>query len=387
MGQIHKIYASNFLTGLVFWYGIEKLFMLSIGITPYQVGTLTALFIIVTMLLDIPGGILADRWSRKGTLCLSAIFLAISALVLGTSNSFMPYLLGYMFYGLYIITSEGTYQAILYDSLHEINLHKQYSKINGKAYALFLTGAGVANIASGFLASHFGYRMPFYLSVITCLCNVVVIASMREPLYHKPALKEHAVRQLYNASKTIVKIRLLKVLAITMSLLTIIEYFKSDFGQLYMLRYVHTPQLLGLLWAAYAFTWALGAFIAHRLHEHLNLLIIASTMPIILMAFIDGWPALVFFALQAVAVAALFNQIETRIQDATPSHVRASVISVLSTIGRIVSIPAAITIGWILNKFNAYITIQAVSTVAWLVLIYWLYNLLRKHITIKRATN
>ena len=68
MSQINKIYLSNFLTGLVFWYGIEKLFMLSIGITAYSVGTITALFIVVTLLLDIPSGMLADRWSRKGTL-------------------------------------------------------------------------------------------------------------------------------------------------------------------------------------------------------------------------------------------------------------------------------------------------------------------------------
>lgn len=32
MTRIHKLYISNFLTGLVFWYGIEKLFMRSIGI-------------------------------------------------------------------------------------------------------------------------------------------------------------------------------------------------------------------------------------------------------------------------------------------------------------------------------------------------------------------
>lgn len=36
-GNIFKLYISNFLTGLVFWYAIEKLFMLSIGINPFGV--------------------------------------------------------------------------------------------------------------------------------------------------------------------------------------------------------------------------------------------------------------------------------------------------------------------------------------------------------------
>ncbi len=32
MTQIQKLYASNFLTGLVFWYDSEKLFIRNIGI-------------------------------------------------------------------------------------------------------------------------------------------------------------------------------------------------------------------------------------------------------------------------------------------------------------------------------------------------------------------
>ncbi len=66
--QIPKIYLSNFLTGLVFWYGIEKLFMRSIGIDAVGVGIATAVFIGFNLIFDIPAGILADKWSRKGML-------------------------------------------------------------------------------------------------------------------------------------------------------------------------------------------------------------------------------------------------------------------------------------------------------------------------------
>lgn len=386
MSQINKIYFSNFLTGLVFWYGIEKLFMLSIGITAYSVGTMTALFIVVTLLLDIPSGMLADRWSRKGTLALSAIFLGLCAVVLGVSNGYGLYLVGYVLYGLYIVTADGTYQAITYDSLHEIGLEKQYSKLNGRAHALFLCGAGVANIASGFIANNFGYRVPFYISVVPCVLNLLVIVSMREPAYHRPEISEHIGKQLYKATKTIARIRLLQVLAVVMSLLTIVEYFKSDFGQLYMLHYVSSAQLLGILWAVYAFTWGLGSFIAHKLHNHLNVLIVASVLPVLLMAFVDSWPSLILFNVQAVAAAALFNQIETRIQDETPSHVRASVISVLSTIGRVVSIPASIAIGWLINQRGAFYTVRAVSIVAVVALVYWAWYVFTKKLALKATT-
>lgn len=80
ISQIQKIYISHVFTGLVFWYGIEKLFMRSIGISPFGIGLVTATTLTSSLVFDIPSGILADKWSRKGTLMLSAVFLAVCSL-------------------------------------------------------------------------------------------------------------------------------------------------------------------------------------------------------------------------------------------------------------------------------------------------------------------
>ncbi|HSH56191.1 MAG TPA: MFS transporter [Candidatus Limnocylindrales bacterium] len=149
--NIKKLYISNFLVGLVFWYGIEKLFMQSIGIDAVGIGVAAAVVLGFNLIFDIPSGILADRWSRKGMLFIAVIAMAICSFILGSSHSLAPYLVGYILYGIYVVSTSGTYQAIIYDSLYEHGLAEQYSKIMGRAYALFLVGAGVANIVSGFL--------------------------------------------------------------------------------------------------------------------------------------------------------------------------------------------------------------------------------------------
>jgi MFS family permease len=169
--RIHKLYISNFLTGLVFWYGIEKLFMRSIGIDAVGVGIATAVFLVFNLICDIPAGILADRWSRKGVLIISALSLAACSLILGSSHGLLLYAIGELFYGMYIVSTSGTYNAMTYDILHEENRADQYSKIAGRAYALFLAGAGVANIASGFIANHFSYRTTYFITIISCLLN------------------------------------------------------------------------------------------------------------------------------------------------------------------------------------------------------------------------
>lgn len=371
--RIHKLYLSNFLTGLVFWYGIEKLFMTSIGIDAVGVGIATIAFLGISLIFDIPAGMIADRWSRKGMLVISAISLAICSILMGSSHSLWLYIAGDIFWGLYVVAISGTYQAIIFDILHEEGRSAEYSKIIGRAYALFLGGAGVANIASGFMANAFGYRFTFFITVISCFLNIVLVLSLREPTFHKAGQKEQAVKQLKEVAVTISKIKLLRSLAIVMSLLSITELFKSEFGQLYMLRYLSAPEIIGLLWAAYAFTWSLGSLIAHRFRARINTLIICSVVPFVAMAFLDNWFSLVLFMIQAVAAGALINQIETRIQESTPSAVRASILSVLSTFGRAITIPASLALGWIIQRYTAFWALRFIAVIAAIMLIYWLW--------------
>lgn len=346
----------------------------SIGIDAVGVGAATAIFLGFNLFFDIPSGILADRWSRKGMLAVSALALALCSVTLGVSNGLLLYIFGYLFYGVYVVSTSGTYQAITYDILHEEGRTNQYSKISGRAYALFLAGAGVANIASGFIAAHTSYRTAFFVTTVSCLANVLLILSIKEPTFHKNGEKARILPQLSASTGALVRVRLLRVLAIIMSALAVVELFKGEFGQLYMLRYVSEPQVIGLLWAAYAFTWALGSVIAHRLRSRLTTLVVASTLPLMLMAFLDNAISLGLFMVQAVASAALLNQIETRIQENTPSAVRASILSVLSALGRAISIPASILLGWTFVRFNSLWAVRFVAAVAAIVLLYWLWS-------------
>ncbi len=80
------------------------------------------------------------------------------------------------------------------------------------------------------------------------------------------------------------------------------------------------------------------------------------------------------FMFQAVAAAALINQIETRIQENTPSAVRASILSVVATLGRAVSVPASFVLGWLFRDYSALVALQFVAVVSGLILLYWLWS-------------
>jgi MFS family permease len=370
--QILKLYISNFLTGFVFWYGIEKLFMSSIGINPLGIGLATATLTIFLVLFDIPAGVLADKWSRKGVLVVSSLALAASSWVGGISHSLTVYLICELFYGVYVVSSSGTYQAIIYDSLHEENRADQYSKINGRIWACFMIGAGMGDILSGFIAHRYGYRASYFLTIIPCLLNVLVTFSLHEPRFHEASHKEKMLSQLGGALRVLAKAKLVRSLVVVMSLFAIIELFKLEYGQLYFLRYTHAVQAMGILWAVYAFAMALGSVIAHKFRSRLDVLIFFSVIPLVCMSLVDNKISVALFMVQAVAAAALLNQIETRIQENTPSGVRASVLSVVTTLGRIVAIPASFILGWLFRDYTALVALYFVSIIGVISLLYWL---------------
>src|SRR4029450_7253903 len=81
------------LQGLILWVPIEKLFMTDIGFDAASVGAMAAAYAAVVPLLEVPSGILADRWSRSWIMILGCLALVISSLIGGLSQNVIRYLI------------------------------------------------------------------------------------------------------------------------------------------------------------------------------------------------------------------------------------------------------------------------------------------------------
>jgi MFS family permease len=371
MNRIHKLYISNFLTGLIFWYGIEKLFMRSIGIDAVGIGIVTAASGIFTILFDVPAGLIADRWSRKGQLIISALCLAISSLLFGLSTGLTLYVIGNLFYACYLVNTSGTYQAITYDILHEEGRAKLYSKIMGKAYALFLCGAGVGNVASGIIGRA-GLEWSYFLSMIPPILNIIVLVSINEPTFHKDQQKEKFLRQFADDLKVIARIKLVRSLALLWVVFALIGTFTLDFGQLFVLEFTDSPILLGWSWAIFAFALAMGSFIAHRLQHHVAYVILGAMVLAMSLGLSQQVWALVPFMIYAVANTTANMLIEAKVQDNTPSAVRTSILSFLSMLGRLFGLPFALLLGWLIRTYDIFWAVRLVALIALATAAYWL---------------
>ena len=85
--RLRPLHLAAFLQGIGFWVPVEKLFMNEIGFDAASIGLMAAAYAAVVPILEVPSGILADRWSRRGVLMAASAALALSALIGGLSHN------------------------------------------------------------------------------------------------------------------------------------------------------------------------------------------------------------------------------------------------------------------------------------------------------------
>src|SRR5918999_4283690 len=90
--RLAPIYLASFVGGLALWVPIEKLFMTEIGFTSATVGVMAAVYAVVVPILELPSGVLADRWSRRGVLMLACLAAIASVVIGGLSQSVPVYM-------------------------------------------------------------------------------------------------------------------------------------------------------------------------------------------------------------------------------------------------------------------------------------------------------
>lgn len=84
---IRLYYLHQFLFDFILIYAVEKIFFSSLGLNFAQIGLLLFLWSAMTLTLEVPTGILADRWSRRKMLILSGIFFSICYFIWSYSHS------------------------------------------------------------------------------------------------------------------------------------------------------------------------------------------------------------------------------------------------------------------------------------------------------------
>src|SRR5437660_9155644 len=164
--RLLPLHLGIFLQGLLLWVPVEKLFMSGIGFDAASVGLMAAAYAAVVPILEVPSGILADRWSRRGVLIFASVALVLNALVGGLSTNVPAYIVSAMLLGVYFAMYSGTVEAIVYDLLFdETGDSALYQKRLGRVHVIDSISLVTSSLAGGWLAELTSARLMYFLSI------------------------------------------------------------------------------------------------------------------------------------------------------------------------------------------------------------------------------
>ncbi len=369
------IYAINFFIGLIFWYGIEKLFLTKyLFLGPSAIAYIVIVYGLIQVFLNIPTGALADRWSRKGMVIVSLVILFISTYILGASHSLTQYLIGTFGWGIYLVCITGTLESILYDSLKQEKLASTYKKIYGRSQAIFMIGIFLSSSASGFIANLYGIRWAYYLTLISVSLAIFVSFLLTEPEFHKKQISNKVISHMIEAVTLIRGSRMLIQIVLMSTVLFLIQTTYYEYAQLfYIAIFSASAVATGIANGAAGLSLAVGNLIPKYLRLTgggfilIGLLLFASMNPG------NHFIRIVLFMMFGVAFGAVSANINNLKHSKIPSHIRATLSSAISTADYIIVIPVALIFSKIVSSYSIF---WAYRGIAILSVVYGIYYLI-----------
>ena len=343
------------LQGFMLWLPIEKLFQTQIGFDPASIGVMAAAYAAVVPLLEVPSGILADRWSRVGILVLSSVALAASSALGGVSTNIGTYVAAAMILGVYFAMNSGTVDSVVYDTvLEETGSSDLYEKWIGRVRIVESAAFAASAVAGGVLAGWTSERLTYFSTVPFALLSVVAFLRFREPRLHRAAdpvpLRRH-VATTFAAMTHVPQVRRVLLLAALAALLAQTVF---EFGPLWLVSLDVPAAAYGPYWAALVATLGLGGYLTSKLHLHraLPVLTVAAVMAVTPVLLAVSRSALAVATAQTallLTLAIIGIHAGLLLHDAVPSSIRAGVSSGVGTLSWLLFLPFSLIFGWLLR--------------------------------------
>jgi len=253
---------------LVFAYVIERVFGLSRGLSVQDMVTVEIFYALAALVLEVPTGALADRWSRKKTLLLSSFCIFFEFFLLIFAFNLWGFLASALAAALGGALASGTANALLYDSLLEIDEQGDFERQLGRI-GLWESLAGLIGALGGaWVAVRWGLTSPYWLSLLGVVLAFGTALSLHEPRKQSDHAPAENIWAHMGEALTFLRGQpvLQKIVLLATCLAAVFEYV-DEYLQIYMQGVGVPVAFFGLFYACYMGGEAGFRSLAYRLKE------------------------------------------------------------------------------------------------------------------------
>lgn len=350
-----KIYAYKFFDDLVFIYPLYAVMFSDFGLTAFQIGIILTVWSITAFVLEVPSGVLADKYSRKHIL-----FFAQFVRILGYATwllfpNLLGFLVGFILWGIKSAFTSGTFEALVFDELKKFGREKEFTKVIGRARGLALLAILAASVgASGAIV--LGYSFVLSISILSLFVSSIAII-----LLPKAAKTESTQEKEYfsllkaglsNSIKNPIVLRLIIFISLSLALGGALDEFWPLFGS-----EVGLPKYaIGIFIGAMSGIQAIGSAMAYKFEHFQNRyfysLFVFNGVLLLIAALIFKQYSVLFLIVFSFLFKIIDTIFEGKLQHAIPAEIRATVSSVKGFFTEIGAIGIYLTLGAVASTYS-----------------------------------
>jgi MFS family permease len=184
LSNIKRNYLYIFIVNAGLSQAIWMLYLAYRGMSLIEIGLLESIFHITSMTMEIPTGLIADRFGRKTSRLLSSVMAFASACMMLSAHSFTMLAFGFVLSALSYNLESGAGDALVYDSLIQGDQESRYYKIRGFQEIAFQSARGVGMIVGGFVAQT-SYELAYGITAAMHVIAFLISTGFIEPTVGK----------------------------------------------------------------------------------------------------------------------------------------------------------------------------------------------------------
>jgi MFS family permease len=368
--RLRPLRVALFLQGVAFWLPVEKLFMAQLGFDAAAVALMAAAYGAVVPLLEVPTGILADRWSRRPVLLLAGAAGLVFVLLGGLSRSVPMYIAAAMLLGVYLALQSGTTEAVVYDTVvDETGGSEGYERYLGRTQFAGSAALALSALGGGWLAAATSARATYFVTAPFVAASLVALLRFREPTLHRQVAPVPLRQHLAIAYAAVRGGRGVLAIMVAMALCAMLLQTLFEFGPLWLLALAAPAPVLGPFTAAMVSAQGMGELAAGRvgLDRRGRLPLVALGMAGAGLAVALGRTVLTQATAQvvlAVLLVVVGIHLSRLLHDAVPSTLRAGIGSTAGTLSWLAFFAVALAFGQIARHFGVLATGWLIAALA-----------------------
>lgn len=197
--QIGRLYSSA-IFGQISLSGAWVAILASRGFSLAQIGFAETIFHIVSILFEIPSGVLADVFGRKKTLIISCIMRILGNVVMICSNNFTLVCISIALHALCYNFASGSGDALAYDSLKSVGEEEKFERYASNQLVIYRVCEGLSTLTAGF-ALVIGYRLAYSTGVFASIIQLFILAGLVEIRLEKQPEDFHIWKEIAECFK------------------------------------------------------------------------------------------------------------------------------------------------------------------------------------------